>query len=58
MGGFPILSVMLLVPLAAAVACLFLEAKAARNLALIATLVEEDSLAYAAENNIPATRCE
>ena len=40
MGGFPILSVMLLVPLAAAVACLFLEAKAARNLALIATLVD------------------
>ncbi|KHK91597.1 NADH-quinone oxidoreductase subunit M [Novosphingobium malaysiense] len=40
MGGFPILSLMLLVPLAAAVACLFLDAKAARNLALIATLVD------------------
>jgi len=39
MGGFPILSVMLLVPLAAAIACLFAEAKAARIIALGATLI-------------------
>ncbi len=37
--GFPILSLMLLVPFAAAVACLFLDARAARMTALIATLV-------------------
>ncbi|WP_432200386.1 NADH-quinone oxidoreductase subunit M [Erythrobacter sp. W53] len=37
--GFPILSAMLLVPFVAAAACLFLEAKAARSTALIATLV-------------------
>ena len=35
MGGFPILSVMLLVPLLAAGACLFLDAKPARMLALL-----------------------
>ncbi|SFG32126.1 NADH dehydrogenase subunit M [Novosphingobium sp. CF614] len=40
MGGFPILSLMLLVPLAAALACLFLDAKAARALALVATLAD------------------
>ncbi|WP_054948130.1 NADH-quinone oxidoreductase subunit M [Novosphingobium sp. KN65.2] len=40
MSGFPILSLMLLVPLAAALACLFLEAKPARNLALAATLLD------------------
>lgn len=40
MGGFPILSVMLLVPLVAAIACLFAEAKAARSIALAATLVD------------------
>jgi len=40
MGDFPILSLMLLVPLAAALACLFLDAKAARSLALAATLVD------------------
>ena len=40
MNGFPILSVMLLVPLAAAIACLFVEAKAARTLALAATLID------------------
>lgn len=40
MGGFPILSVMLLVPLVAAVACLFVEARAARVIALAATLVD------------------
>ncbi|MBT0669730.1 NADH-quinone oxidoreductase subunit M [Novosphingobium profundi] len=40
MSGFPILSLMLLVPLAAALVCLFLEAKAARWLALAATLVD------------------
>lgn len=40
MSGFPILSLMLLVPLAAAVACLFLEAKPARTLALAATLAD------------------
>jgi NADH-quinone oxidoreductase subunit M len=39
MDGFPILSLMLLVPLIAAIACLFLEAQAARMAALIATLV-------------------
>jgi NADH-quinone oxidoreductase subunit M len=39
MGGFPILSVMLLVPLVAAIACLFAEAKAARIIALGATLI-------------------
>jgi len=40
MGGFPILSLMLAVPLVAALACLFLEAKAARQVALAATLVD------------------
>ena len=40
MNGFPILSLMLLVPLVGAVACLFAEAKAARWLALAATLVD------------------
>jgi len=40
MGEFPILSLMLAVPLAAAVACLFVEAKAARTIALAATLVD------------------
>ena len=39
MEGFPILSLMLLVPLAAAAACLFVEAKAARTIALTATLI-------------------
>ena len=39
MDGFPILSVMLAVPLVAAVACLFAEAQAARVIALGATLV-------------------
>ena len=39
MAGFPILSVMLLVPLLAAVACLLVEARTARWTALIATLV-------------------
>jgi len=37
---FPILSIMLLVPLVAAVACLFMEARAARMTALLATLVD------------------
>ena len=40
MAGFPILSVMLLVPLVAGIICLFLDAKAARVLALLATLVD------------------
>ncbi|WP_137679338.1 NADH-quinone oxidoreductase subunit M [Aurantiacibacter suaedae] len=40
MGGFPILSAMLLVPLVGAIACLFSEAKTARVIALIATLVD------------------
>ncbi|WP_336977093.1 NADH-quinone oxidoreductase subunit M [Altererythrobacter fulvus] len=40
MGGFPILSLMLLVPLVGAVACLFAEAKTARMIALAATLVD------------------
>jgi len=39
MGGFPILSVMLLVPLLGAAACLFLDAKSARITALTATLI-------------------
>ena len=38
--GFPILSIMLLIPLAAAIACLFLPASAARMLALVATLAD------------------
>ncbi|MXP25301.1 NADH-quinone oxidoreductase subunit M [Altererythrobacter indicus] len=40
MGDFPILSLMLLVPLVGAVACLFAEARAARMIALIATLID------------------
>ena len=40
MNGFPILSLMLLVPLIGAVACLFAEAKTARVIALAATLVD------------------
>ena len=40
MNGFPILSLMLLVPLVGALACLFLDAKAARTVALVATLVD------------------
>jgi NADH-quinone oxidoreductase subunit M len=40
MGDFPILSVMLLVPLVGALACFFLEAKAARVVALVATLID------------------
>lgn len=40
MTGFPILSLMLLVPLVAAVVCLKAEAPAARMIALVATLVD------------------
>ena len=40
MEGFPILSLMLLVPLAAAAACLFVQAPAARKIALAATLID------------------
>lgn len=40
MDGFPILSVMIAVPLLAALGCLFLRADGARWLALIATLVD------------------
>ena len=40
MSGFPILSLMLLVPLAGAVACLVAGGKAARQIALLATLVD------------------
>ncbi|OCC23187.1 NADH-quinone oxidoreductase subunit M [Croceicoccus estronivorus] len=40
MTGFPILSVMLLVPLVAGLICLVVEAKTARALALAATLVD------------------
>ncbi|MCW1428530.1 NADH-quinone oxidoreductase subunit M [Novosphingobium sp. JCM 18896] len=40
MNGFPILSLMMLVPLVGAVACLLTEAKAARSIALIATLID------------------
>ncbi len=39
MGGFPILSLMLLVPLVGGLACFFLDAKAARMVALVATLI-------------------
>ena len=38
--GFPILSLMLLVPLAAAVACLVVPREQARTVALVATLVD------------------
>ena len=40
MNGFPILSLMLAVPLVAALACLVVDAKVARTLALTATLVD------------------
>ncbi|HKX78817.1 MAG TPA: NADH-quinone oxidoreductase subunit M [Novosphingobium sp.] len=40
MNGFPILSLMLLVPLVGAIACLFVEARAARMIALAATLID------------------
>ncbi|WP_347303744.1 NADH-quinone oxidoreductase subunit M [Croceibacterium sp. TMG7-5b_MA50] len=40
MGGFPILSLMLLVPLLGATACLFSGEKAARQIALAATLAD------------------
>ncbi|WP_242096949.1 NADH-quinone oxidoreductase subunit M [Sphingomonas sp. CROZ-RG-20F-R02-07] len=40
MTGFPILSVMLAIPMIAAVVCLFLSAEGARRLALAATLVD------------------
>lgn len=40
MGGFPILSLMLLVPLVAALACLLADARLARWIALVATLVD------------------
>jgi NADH-quinone oxidoreductase subunit M len=40
MGGFPVLSTMLLVPLVGALACFFLEARPARVVALVATLVD------------------
>ena len=40
MGGFPILSLMLLVPAIGALACLFVEAKAARTIAIAATLID------------------
>ena len=39
MGGFPILSIMLLVPLVAAILCLLVQAATARSIALGATLV-------------------
>jgi len=39
MGGFPILSAMLIVPLLGAIACMFLDARSARVMALVATLV-------------------
>jgi NADH-quinone oxidoreductase subunit M len=40
MGGFPILSLMLLVPMVGAIACLLVNAKTARMIALAATLVD------------------
>lgn len=39
MTGFPILSIMLLVPFVAAIACFFVEARLARSIALAATLI-------------------
>lgn len=39
MGGFPILSTMLLVPLIGAILCLILKGQAARSVALLATLI-------------------
>lgn len=39
-GGLPVLSLMLAVPAVAAIACLFVEARAARWIALIATLID------------------
>jgi len=38
--GFPILTLLIAVPMAAAIACLFADAKAARWLALLATLID------------------
>ena len=40
MEGFPILSVMLLVPMLGAIACLFVGEKPARQIALAATLID------------------
>ncbi|MEL1250179.1 NADH-quinone oxidoreductase subunit M [Aurantiacibacter gilvus] len=40
MGDFPILTAMLVVPLLGAIACLFLDAKSARMVALLATLID------------------
>ena len=40
MDGFPILSLMMAVPMAGAIACLFAGANSARWIALIATLVD------------------
>ncbi|WP_121117959.1 NADH-quinone oxidoreductase subunit M [Croceibacterium ferulae] len=40
MGGFPILSLMLLVPLLGAIACLFVGERAARSIALAATVID------------------
>ncbi len=40
MSGFPILTLMLLVPLIGALACLFAQAPAARQIALAATLID------------------
>ncbi|KHL25773.1 NADH-quinone oxidoreductase chain 13 [Croceibacterium mercuriale] len=40
MGGFPILSLMLLVPLLGAIACLFVNERAARSIALAATAID------------------
>lgn len=40
MSGFPILTLMLVVPLVAAVACLMLDAASARWVALLATLAD------------------
>ena len=40
MTGFPILSVLIAVPMIAAVACLFVSANTARMLALAATLID------------------
>ena len=40
MSGLPILSIMLLIPAVAAIACLFVPAATARMVALAATLVD------------------
>ena len=54
MGAFPILSTMLLVPLVAGFACFFLQAKAARMVALVATSLRPDIVVDAIAGAKPA----